>query len=107
MELEKTIVWIGQADTLDFFQSPIAIKAEWITVHRREERCFESVVHMAGWPCLMPRATLDVPLLGRFGTSSAEGGLASHSHCFSEDSEAVAHPSHLHGSSRATQPAVR
>ena len=46
MELEKTISWIQQADTLDFFQSPIVIEAEWITVHRREERCFESVVHM-------------------------------------------------------------
>ena len=32
---------------------------------------------------------LDVPLLGRFGTSSAAGGVASHSHCFSE---AVARP---------------
>ena len=34
---------------------------------------------------------LDVPLLVSFGTSSADGGLACHSHCFSEDSEAVAH----------------
>ena len=42
MELEKTISWIQQADTLDFFQSPIVIEAEWITVHRREERCFGS-----------------------------------------------------------------
>ena len=46
MELEKTIVWIGQADTRDFLESPFVISAEWITVHRREESFFESVVHM-------------------------------------------------------------
>ena len=34
---------------------------------------------------------LDVPLLVSSVTSSADGGLACHSHCFSEDSEAVAH----------------
>ena len=32
----------------------------------------------------------DVPLLVGFGTSSEVGELAGHSHCFSEDSEAVA-----------------
>jgi len=34
----------------------------------------------------------DVPLLVGFGTSSEVGELAGHSHCFSEDSEAVARP---------------
>ena len=34
--------------------------------------------------------TVGVPLLVSFGTSSADGELACHSHCFSEDSEAVA-----------------
>ena len=41
----------------------------------------------------MRSTTLAVPLLVSFGTSSAKGRLARHWHCFSEDSEAVAHVS--------------
>ena len=44
-----------------------------------------------GWVARLDRfSALDVPLLGRFETSNADGRLRGHSHCFSEDSEAVA-----------------
>ena len=46
MELEKTIRWIRHADLLEFMQSETVIDSEWITVHRREESVFESVLHM-------------------------------------------------------------
>ena len=66
----------------------------------RSEDFTHSTELEASWPA--PRTTLDVPLLGGFETSSGDGRLCGHSHCFSEDSEAVACLGSQNLSSRAT-----
>ena len=45
-----------------------------------------------GGPAQSVRGLKDVPLLVGFGTSSADGGSAHHSHCLSQSRQAVARP---------------